>query len=448
MGDRDTIFALSTPPGRSAIAVVRISGAAAGPAATALAGPLPQPRRASLRRLREPDGGAILDQALLLWFPGPATATGEDLVELHLHGGPAVVRGVLAALGAHAGLRPAEPGEFTRRAFDNDRLDLTEVEGLSDLLSATSQTQRRLALRQMDGALSAVVEGWQARLVRLLAHVEAAIDFADEELPPDLLATAVRDAQALGAEMTARLGEARPAERLREGFRVALLGAPNAGKSSLLNRLAGREAAIVAATPGTTRDVVEVGTEIGGLPVTLADTAGLREAAAEGALDPVEAEGIRRSLRQFEEADLILLLFDGAAWPGRDQATEALLDGRAIPVVTKADLPSVPAEPHIGSLPCLRVSTLHPDGLAALESELGRRLLALAPPEDAVLTRERHRHALAEAVVALARLSPDEEVGLVAEDLRLALRALGRILGRVDVEQLLDVIFRDFCLGK
>ena len=291
-----TSFALASGAGRAAVAVVRLSGPGAGAALAALAGRLPAPRQASLRRLRH--AGLVLDQALVLWFPGPAAYTGEDSAELHLHGGPAVVAAVADAL-VGLGLHPAEPGEFTRRAFLNGKLDLTAAEGIADLIAAETEAQRRQALRQAEGGLAARHAGWAARLTRLLARQEAFIEFEEEDLPADLDAQVTADAAALRDEMAALLAEAPRAERLREGVAVAILGAPNAGKSSLLNALVEREAAIVSARAGTTRDVVEVRLVLAGVPVTLADTAGLRDTA-----DEIEAEGVRRALARAEAADL------------------------------------------------------------------------------------------------------------------------------------------------
>ena len=427
------IFALATGAGRSAVAVMRLSGAGTGNVLVALAGPLPAPRRASLRLLRHE--GVELDRALVLWFPAPGSYTGEDSAELHLHGGPAVIAAVADAL-ATLGARPAEPGEFTRRAFLHGRMDLTAAEGIADLISAETEAQRRQALRQAEGGLAARHAGWAQRLTQLLARQEAFIEFEEEDLPGDLDARVEADAAVLRAEMEALLAEGGRGEKLREGLTIAILGAPNAGKSSLLNALAGREAAIVSARAGTTRDVVEVRIILAGVPVTLADTAGLREAA-----DEIEQEGIRRALARAETADLRLLVF-GADAPS-DDATLALRGPDALVVLNKADLPHAGLE---GSLP---VSARSGAGLAALRQRLEEAAAARAGlAEAAVLTRPRHRAALREAVEELSRLPLAALPELRAEALRRALRALGRLTGRVDVEQVLDVVFGEFCIGK
>lgn len=439
MRGTDTIFALASGAGRGAVAVLRVSGAQCRAVIAGLAGGVPPPRRASLRRLRDPASGEVLDHALVLWFPGPASYTGEDGAELHLHGGPAVIAavgGALAALGA----RPAEPGEFTRRAFLNGRMDLTAAEGIADLIAAETEAQRRQALRQADGALARLLEGWAVRLTRLLAHQEAAIEFADEDLPSDLGAQAQGGAARLRAEIEAHLADAGQGERLREGVVVAILGAPNAGKSSLLNALAGREAAIVSARAGTTRDVVEARLVLAGIPVTLADTAGLHDAA-----DEIEQEGIRRARRRAEEADLVLAVFAADVAP--DAQTLGWITPGAVVLANKADLAPAPA--MIGGMAPLGVSARTGEGLAALRARLEGEALRLAGAGDAaVLTRPRHRAALAEAVGWLAEAEAADLPELVSESLRAALRAVGRLTGRVGVEDILDVVFGEFCIGK
>lgn len=427
------IFALATGAGRSAVAVMRLSGAGVGEVLAALAGPLPAPRRASLRLLRH--AGVTLDRALVLWFPGPGSYTGEDSAELHLHGGPAVIAAVADALAA-LGARPAEPGEFTRRAFLHGRLDLTAAEGIADLIAAETEAQRRQALRQAEGGLAERHAAWVKHLTQLLARQEAFIEFEEEDLPGDLDAQVEADAAVLRAEMAALLGASDRGEKLREGLTIAILGAPNAGKSSLLNALVGREAAIVSARAGTTRDVVEVRMILAGVPVTLADTAGLREAA-----DEIEQEGIRRALARAETADLRLLVFAADAAP--DEATLALRGPEALVVLNKADLP------HAGLEGALPVSARSGDGLGALRRKLEEATAARAGlVEGAVLTRPRHRAALREAVEELSRLPEADLPELRAEALRRSLRALGRLTGRVDVERVLDVVFGEFCIGK
>lgn len=448
MSGRATIFAQSTAPGRAGIAVLRMSGPDSAAATQTLTGrELPPPREARLRSFRDAVGETI-DRGLLLWLPGPGSFTGEDMAELHVHGGRAVVNDVVAALAALPGLRPAEPGEFTRRAFDNGRLDLTEVEGLADLIAADTAAQRRQALRQLGGALGQQVANWRDRLLRTAAHLEAAIDFSDEELPAGLADAVQAEVTRLADEMAAALADDRRGERLRDGLSIAILGAPNAGKSSLLNALARREAAIVAETAGTTRDIVEVHLDLGGYPVTVADTAGLRELAGEG--DGVEAEGIRRARARAEAADLKLAVFDLTAPGGPDRATRTLLDQDTVVVLNKRDLAAGAVPGEVDGYPALALSAAHGVGLdvllARLQSEVEDRIgfSETAP----AITRARHREALAEAQAALVRAQAAGLPELAAEDVRLATRALGRITGQVDVEDLLDVIFRDFCIGK
>jgi tRNA modification GTPase len=432
-----TIFALSSARGRAAIAVVRVSGPQAAVAVATIAGRLPAARSVRLAVLRHPLTQETIDRALVLWFEAPASQTGEDVAEFHLHGGPAVVASMLAALAAIPGCVSAEPGEFTRRAYEHGKLDLSEAEGIGDLVAAQTASQHRQALRQAGGEFARLVEGWAARLTRLLAHLEAAIDFADEDLPADLASSAASGAAALEMEIARHLADGRRGEILRDGLSVAITGPPNSGKSSLLNALAGREAAIVSAVAGTTRDVIEVHLDLGGVAFVLADTAGLR--ASE---DPIEAEGIRRARARAESADLRLLVLDPALTlptPGPDE--------RQITVWNKADLPGRASPPDWPG-EAVQVSAMTGQGMQDLVSLLGARAESLLAGDPPVITRARHRAALAETAAALARAGLVGEPALVAEDLRLALRALGRITGRVDVEDLLDVIFRDFCIGK
>ncbi|MGF1641678.1 MAG: tRNA uridine-5-carboxymethylaminomethyl(34) synthesis GTPase MnmE [Rhodospirillales bacterium] len=440
----DTIFAPASGVGRAGIAVIRVSGPHAGGALVRVSGrALPTARRAIRVRIVTADGEAI-DEGVALWFPGPGSFTGEDVVELHVHGGRAVTDGVLGVLAGCEGLRPAEPGEFTRRAFENGKLDLTAAEGLADLIAAETEGQRRQALRQLQGELGRLYEGWRQRLLRILAHVEAAIDFGDEDLPEGLEVRACEETARLRCEIEAHLDDGRRGERLRDGIEVAIVGPPNAGKSSLFNLLAGRSAAIVSDRPGTTRDVIEVTLDLGGYPVVMADTAGLRDDGEE-----VEQEGVRRARMRMRECDVILVVFDGALWPAWDQATAAVIDERAVVVVNKADLGRVAAAPTFAGRAALLVSARSGTGIEAMVAELRNRVVARV--EDAgspPLTRLRHRRALEECRDALARAATANGLEWGAEDLRLAARALGRITGRVDVEDVLDVIFRDFCIGK
>lgn len=444
ISDRDTIFALSSGRPPVAIAVIRVSGPRARTALETLAGRVPEPRRARFARLRDRPGGAVLDEAVTLWFPGPNSETGEDVAEFQVHGGRAVIAAVLGALGRIDGLRPAEPGEFTRRAFENGRLDLTAVEGLADLIYAETEAQRRQAYRQLAGTLGQRAETWRGQLIDAQALVEAGIDFSDEaDVPEKLLEPALATARSLCDEVAAALADENRGERLREGLVVAIAGPPNAGKSSLMNRLAQRDVAIVTPHAGTTRDVIEVHLDLGGYPVTLLDTAGIRETQ-----DPVEIEGVRRARARAEAADLVLWVTDASAEAGdigQAGAAEVWL------VRNKIDLlGSDPAPCRTGRT--LAISAVTGTGLPELITALAQHAeMALAGAETSLVTRERHRVALRKVVEALDRALTEGPAGredIVAEELRLAGRELGRLTGRVDVEDVLDVIFRDFCIGK
>jgi len=423
-----TIFALASGAGRAAVAVMRLSGPDAGEILAFLCR-LPPPRRASLRRLRAPDG-EMLDQALVLWLPAPASYTGENCAELFLHGGHAVINAVSEALVA-LGARPAEPGEFTRRAFLNGRMDLLEAEAVADLVEAETSAQRRQALRQLEGELGTLYRGWADRLRRLLANTEALIDFSDQDLPEIADDAAL---QKLRAAIAAHLADDRRGERLRDGLTIVVAGPPNTGKSSLINALAGREIAIVSPMPGTTRDALETRVVLGGLPVTLIDTAGLRESA-----DPVEVEGVRRARTRAAVADLVLAVTDSAdPAPFTLDATAPMLS-----IANKTDLAPPPGPEY------LAVSALTGTGLPELRSRLAGVVESIArtsgPPP---LTRARHRAALCETEVALAAALAAPAAELRAEELRLALAAIGRITGSTSVEDILDTIFSSFCIGK
>jgi tRNA modification GTPase len=445
-----TIFALSSGRPPAAIAVIRISGPRARAGLVAVMGRLPLPRRATLARLRDPAHEEVIDEALGLWFPGPASETGEDMAELQVHGGRAIVARMLEVLGRLEGFRLAEPGEFTRRAFENGRLDLTAVEGLADLIYADTEAQRRQAFRQYKGELGIRAETWRERLIEALALLDAGIDFPDEgDVPEDLALRAL----ALIAPMVDELRQAGAGqgERLREGLRVAIAGAPNVGKSTLLNRLARRDAAIVSPHAGTTRDVIEVHLDLAGYPVTLLDTAGLREAS-----DPVEQEGVRRAWSAVADADLVLWVVDAT----KAEAGLAIAQPSATPgwiVLNKTDLVAAPAAAATKVLDRLCAQTLLTISAAtgAGVDELVRALGAFAESfftaEPALVTRERHRAALRAASEALGgalRLGPQGGDELLAEQIRLATRALERLTGRIGVEDVLDLIFRDFCIGK
>lgn len=437
-----TIAALATAPGRSAIAVVRLSGAGSLAAAEALGARALEPRKAHLRHLTDPKTGQALDQALALWFPGPTSFTGEDCVELHLHGGRAVIESVLQALNG-LGVALAEPGEFTRRAFANGQLDLTEVEALADLIAAETREQQRQASRQFSGALKARGEAWRAALIRASAMLEAAIDFPDEDLPEDVARRAAPILASVRDEIAVHLADGQRGERLREGLAVALIGPVNAGKSTLLNALAQRDVAIVSEHAGTTRDVLEVALDLGGYPVTLIDTAGLRESA-----DPVEQEGVRRARARAENADVRLVLVEAGAPAWRaldiDPRTDDLL------VLTKIDLKEGLAPPDWPGV-SLGISARTGEGLDRLIAAIGDRARSLMTGESApLITRLRHRQELQNTKAALdsALAAPTDAPELIAEEVRIACHALGRLTGRVDVEDLLDVIFAEFCLGK
>jgi tRNA modification GTPase len=453
MPDRPTIFALSSGRPPAAIAVVRVCGPKAGLVLQKLIGRVPQPRQAALARVRDPANGETIDEALALWFPGPHSETGEDMAELQLHGGHAVIGAVLDALGAIEGCRLAEPGEFTRRAFANGRLDLTEVEGLADLIAAETPAQRRQAFRHLKGLIGDRAEAWRRQIIEALALVEARIDFSDEaDVPEDLVGPALYAAQQLRNMIAATLADGGRGERLRDGLVVAIAGPPNAGKSTLLNGLARREAAIVSPHPGTTRDVIEVHLDLGGYPVTLLDTAGIRDSD-----DPVEQEGVRRASERAAMADLVLWVIDAsAAGRAAGESGESISKSESWLIRNKADL-------LVDKLwiNCESVSTFWSKEFA-LSAATGTGIAALvmalsgyahgyfSVTESALVTRARHRQALEATVTALDRAlvqaTGNEE--LIAEELRAAATTLGRLTGRVDVEDILDVIFRDFCIGK
>lgn len=433
--DGATIFALATPPGVGGIAVVRLSGPDADRALDALTrAPLPPPRRAALRRLRDGQG-ALLDEALVLRFTAGASFTGEALVELHCHGGRAVVAAVLEALRGVSGLRPAEAGEFTRRALLNGRLDIAEVEALGDLLSAETERQRQLATAGLGGALHRRTEAWRERLLDIVARVEITIDWADEDVPSELDRALRGSLDALVSDIDGELAASLGLERLREGFEVAILGVPNCGKSSFINYLAGREAAIASPHPGTTRDVIELRYDLRGLPVTFLDMAGLRDTR-----DPVERIGVERAIARGTAADLRL------HFTAADGADERLPDGlwRAgdLRVWTKSDLGAGPGDHNISTVTGKGVGAL----LDSIHNRLGSRI-----PVDGVTSHARQREALQACRDALCRAQEQlssSQPELIAEDLRASLTALGRLVGRVGVEDMLDRVFASFCVGK
>jgi tRNA modification GTPase len=444
-----TIFALSSGRPPSAIAIVRVSGPEAGRALERIAGKLPQPRQASRVVLRDA-GGEAIDDAVVLWFPAPGSATGEDVAEFHVHGGRAVLAAVVIAISVIPNMRAAEAGEFTRRAFENGKLDLTEAEGLDDLIHADTDRQRRQALRQLQGLLGNRARDWRERIIEASALIEAGIDFSDEgDVPSELIAPALKAITALRDEIADVLAAQGRAERLRDGLVVAISGPPNVGKSTLINQLVRREVAIVSPHAGTTRDVIEVQLDLEGYPVTIIDTAGIRETD-----DPVEQEGVRRARARAADADLVLWLTDAE---GRDEVRP---EGSA-PVWTmrnKIDLRPGGLSPDAGEAKgavtankIFAISAKRGDGLP----ELIKALVAFAAEffgtgEGALVTRVRQREHLQETVQSLSRSLAlvDQGEELAAEELRAAAYALGRLLGRVDVEEILGVIFQQFCIGK
>lgn len=441
MGARDTICALASGPPPSAIAIIRISGPAiAEIGKTLLASGLPQAKRAALTYIYDA-GGALIDQGIVLHARAPHSYTGEDTLELYLHGGPAVVDHALRALTSVPGVRLAEAGEFTRRAFENGKLDLTEAEGVADIIEAETASQKAQALRQLSGGLTDIYDGWREELTGVLALVEVMIDFPDEgDVPEDTLHPILSRLDKVIADIESGLGDRGVGERIRDGFRIAIVGPPNAGKSSILNRLARREAAIVTDIAGTTRDVVEVRLVLGGQVVWIADTAGLRETE-----DVVEAEGVRRARRAAAEADLRIHVIDGAAPSPPPGPVEA----QDIVVFNKADLRPVILAPD-GALP---ISAASGEGIGKLESWIAGFVSGRAASVEApVITRARHREKLTAGLSSLkaARSALRDDIGaeLAAEDIRMALRDLSSVIGRVDVEDVLGAVFSKFCIGK
>nr|WP_255371587.1 tRNA uridine-5-carboxymethylaminomethyl(34) synthesis GTPase MnmE [Maricaulis sp. W15] len=435
-----TVYALATPAGRSGVAVIRLSGVGAGGMLDAIAGlPRPAPRQAVLRGLRNASG-VLMDRGLVIWFPGPGSFTGEDSAEFHVHGGPAVIEAVLEALDEAGGM-PAEAGEFTRRAFENEKIDLTEAEGLADLIEAETEGQRVQALSQMSGALRQLYNGWRERLITAMASIEGEIDFPDESDVPDALSHAAHaPLSELIASMFAHLDDGRRGERVRTGFSIALIGAPNAGKSSLLNRLARRDAAIVTDIPGTTRDIVEVQLTLAGFPVVISDTAGLREA-----VDAIEAEGVRRALDRAEHADLRIGVADARSDDELKDLQGRLVDGDLL-VLNKLDL-----APRSGRDGAYRLSAKSGEGVGKLEARIEAIVRErLSAREMPALSRARHRRSVEAALEALVRCRDNlaDAPELAGEDARLAVRALGSLTGRVDVEDILDRVFSQFCIGK
>ena len=430
--ERDTIFALASGRGRAGVAVIRVSGPCADDALRAMTkAPLPVERRASIRTIFDKMNDSIIDSALVLRFAPPRSYTGENVVEYHVHGGLAVVSALLGELGRFSGLRLAEPGEFTRRAVENGCVDLTQAEAIADLVDAETEAQRRQAIRQLGGGLGDLYERWRSELIRSAAWIEATIDFPDEEVPADALDASRNAIANIATEMQSHLNDGRRGEILRDGFHVAVIGAPNAGKSSLVNALAQRDVAIVSDIPGTTRDVLDVRLNLKGYPVILSDTAGLREGR-----DPIEEEGIRRAQARAKAADLRLLVHDGEAGSADGLSGD-------VEIWSKADLNGDRRGPG------LWVSAKTGEGLPELVDLLAKHAeLRMEVGEAPALSRARHRLAVEKAERQLRDALDASAPELAAEHLRLGLTEIGRITGRVDLDELLDVVFRDFCLGK
>ncbi len=446
-----TIFALSSGKGRAGVSIIRVSGALTQQVIFTLTGKneMPSPRQARLDWYRDPKTDVRLDQGLTLYFKAPASFTGEDIAEFHIHGGKAVVSGFLEALGKIEGLRLAEPGEFTRRSFDNGKMDLTEAEGLADLINSETEAQRRQALRQMDGYLSNLYGGWREKILTAMAYLEAGIDFAEEDIPDDVTQNTALIIQDVSREITAHMEDNHRGERLREGLQVVILGEPNIGKSTLLNFLSKRDVAIVSDIAGTTRDILEVHLDLGGFPVTIVDTAGLREAN-----DVIEAEGIRRAEERAEKADLKLFLLDAKDWRNIPERTKKLIDKDTMLLLNKSDLftDDISCKISYGeAIGVWAISAKHEQGIeefiVALKSEVEKRMDISDMP---CLTRNRHRLNLIKSSAYLEQflLNDSGEMALLAEDLRMAARSLGKITGQVDVEEILGKIFSEFCIGK
>lgn len=441
-----TIFATATAPIKSGVAIIRISGERAFFALQSLIGDGKiTPRNAVLRKIKNPNSGEEIDEALVLWFPAPHSFTGENVAELHVHGSRAVVSEILELLGQMPDTRLAEAGEFSRRAYDNGKMDLTEAEGLADLIDAETKAQARQALRQKQGILKDFYDSWRKEMIAMLANIEAYIDFPEEDIPDEVIGKVVGSINNLKASISNHLNDNRRGEKLREGLQAVIFGAPNVGKSSLLNCLAKRDAAIVSDIAGTTRDVVEVHLDLGGYPMILADTAGLRETS-----EVIEAEGIRRAKDRAEDADIKIALFDAADFPNVDEHTLGLIDSETIVLINKADLSSDIAIPTaLAKFSPIKISVKTGEGITLFIEKLEKLTEQyFSYSADPVITRQRHRTLLQETIEHLNHFDLNEELELASENLRMAAVSLGRITGHINVEEILDDIFSNFCIGK
>ena len=439
MSSTDTIFALATPAGKSGVAVLRLSGRLALPVLMQLTGLSDiAPRMAYYTSFRSPSAETI-DHGIALYFKSPHSFTGEDVAEFHLHGSLAVIREFFDILSTLDGLRPAEPGEFSRRAFINGKMDLLEAEGLADLIAAETPAQRSQAMRQMQGDASDFFEQLRKQVIHCLARLEAYLDFPDEDIPESVLGQTMRDIGALQEVIRQALDDGRRGERLREGIHIVILGAPNVGKSSLLNLLARREAAIVSARAGTTRDIIEIHMDITGYPAIIADTAGLRDTA-----DEIEEEGVRRALKRAAEADIRLVLFDGEIWPKMDAASQAQIDDNTLVIINKCDMAALRDRDDV-----FYISAKTGEGVDKLLAELEKKIIAFFSGSAApFVTRQRHRILLNACANYLERSLADAPLEIRCEELRRAAAEIGKITGKIQVDELLDVVFREFCIGK
>lgn len=442
----ETIFASATAPLKSGVAIIRVSGAAAGECIALLTKNKDlKPRQARLQKIYNPDGGELIDEALVLWFPAPASFTGEDIAEFHVHGSRAVIEEMLEVLSLVPNARLAEAGEFSRRAFENNKMDLTEAEGLADLIDAETKIQARQALRQKSGILKDLYDKWRKDLIALLANIEAYIDFPDEEIPDNVLAQVENQVVSLKSSIELHLNDNKRGEKLRNGLYAVIAGSPNVGKSSLMNCLAKRDVAIVSDIAGTTRDVIEVHLDLSGYPVVLADTAGLRENA-----EVIEMEGIKRAHARIEESDIKIVMFSADELAKIDKASVDIIGDDTIVVINKADLIDKVETPQALDATCpIIISVETQVGIAEFIKkleELARKHLEITP--DPVITRERHRNLLNQTVLCLSRFDLNDELELSSENLRQSAVSLGKITGHIDVEEILDDIFSNFCIGK